>query len=605
MLPTFNVRTITDDSTAEPIYYENRAPILWSDVAVQEADFYYNRLYFRPKPNYSSHVNSGSNSFMYSNQEMIYQASLKNGYPRCPAYAPLPDIYGEDGIYKPSEFSEVNFTEEFSKFFASAVYDCPTCYNYSSTSGAYFDGTLWVADLDDDDSSSYRYSYLSFNGTDIASGDDQDDYFPVSVCPDFLGRLINKPYYSEVSNTRNVMTYLNLLSNSLYDPNVVGKTLPIQTGTSEYGHLFFDAAGVARIVSLFLSIFALLLMNGTWPLAVWRLSYERSQRIALMMKTVGMRSYAYVLGMYSTDMLIACVFSVGAMVGAVELNFSRFKNAPLAFLVLTAVLSAHALNCFAILLVQVYSNRSTLLSLMSAVFSVASTIGSLLLIVIKYPNDGDWPNALSLIPFFAQSRCVYILLVYHKVTDEVSIALTLLFAFGIACMVTSLVLEYEINIPYLIEYFRNQANLQVHRNFEMRKPEEGTGDIELGEISGNESQKNNREQPAVDEGAPNSLFCFCQKSEYVVIPAKNRLEQTDVIDDDLVDEDVVRENHLMNSLTSISLSTTVPSLIKIPEKISDPQVAIGICQVRYTYPTSLSGIPGTRVSNIQTCENGN
>lgn len=564
--------------------------MLWTNLLPKNgANPYYNAFYARTVPNYTSagvqpDDPSNSNAIMFANQMENFKAGLTNGYPRCPAFAPLPAIYPGNGIYLPTETGYGGgFAEEFSRHFASASFDCPSCED-KDKSGFYFNGSLWVAGL----KTAYRFSFLAINGTSL---EEDFDYLPTNVCPESLLTVSNSPEFSQWSDTRNAMTYLNLLTNTIFNASYIGKTLPIQIGTSEYGNLFFNAAFVARAVSLFLSIFAILLMNGTWPLSVWRLSYERSARIALMMKTVGMRPYAYVLGMYIFDMIVSCIFSVGAMVGAVELNLSRFRGAPLAYLVLTAVLSAHALSGVAILLVQVYSKRSTLLSLLAAVFSIASTIGSLLLIVIKYPEQGDWPNALSIIPFFAQSRCVFDLLVYHEATDEVNIALALLFVTGTVAIAFSLILEYEIDLAVLFGYCGvHEAPEAYHA---IAKNDDAGGDVELGAMTpGGQPDRGDH-----SDKMPDSMCCACSRSDYAIFPMKHRQAEADEdLDAGLVDEEVTRENEMMTQLTDRHVGPDAQHApFEPPAHIHDPAVAIGISKVRHTYPTSLNGTPGTKV----------
>ena len=317
LAPTNYIRRLTSGSDLGAVYYSNRYAIVWSDLVNMnrsksvkdssgegDGDFYYDVFYMRSPPNYTAVANidtdSGSdrsNQYMYSLQQQTYFAGTLTEYsPRCPAYAPLSLLDGDESgeIYTPVSIDSNAFTIEFANYFAAASYECPTCHSNSSSSS--FDGTVWVADIKTgEDSDLYKYAFISFNGSIINNY--YYNFFSTPACPAFLGWITNRPSYALISNTRNAQIYLNLLSNLIYNAEAVAEgTLPLQTGISEYGNLFFDAAAVARIVSLFLSIFALLLMNGTWPLAVWRLSYERSARIALMMKTVGMRPYAYVLG---------------------------------------------------------------------------------------------------------------------------------------------------------------------------------------------------------------------------------------------------------------------------------------------------------------------
>lgn len=69
---------------------------------------------------------------------------------------------------------------------------------------------------------------------------------------------------------------------------------------------------------------------------------------------------------------------------------------------------------------------------------------------LVYPHDGDWPLALSLLPFLAQGRALYIVLVYHTSSPEVSGSLLLLFAVGsVTLIIAFLIDEYGSIAPGL------------------------------------------------------------------------------------------------------------------------------------------------------------
>ena len=67
-----------------------------------------------------------------------------------------------------------------------------------------------------------------------------------------------------------------------------------------------------------------------------------------------------------------------------------------------------------------------------------------------FPNDGDWPLALSLLPFLAQGRALYIVLVYHTSSPEVSGSLLLLFGVGTVILLVAFAIdERESILPHL------------------------------------------------------------------------------------------------------------------------------------------------------------
>ena len=122
------------------------------------------------------------------------------------------------------------------------------------------------------------------------------------------------------------------------------------------------------------------------------------------------------------------------MVVAVKLKLSIFTNAPLDYLIATAILSAHAFSGMGMLMVRWGPQNARLATVVSTVLSLGLSIGSMLLIFIYYTLlNNPWPNALSLIPWFAQSRAVYNLLNNGRVDEQVSTALGLLFVVGWGC----------------------------------------------------------------------------------------------------------------------------------------------------------------------------
>jgi len=237
------------------------------------------------------------------------------------------------------------------------------------------------------------------------------------------------------------MTYSNLLANSILDPSV--QTLAIQGAVSPFGALFFNFLLLTEFVSTFLTIFLVLLFNALWPLSVWRLAYERSSGIAGLMKSIGLRPWAYIAGMYLCDVGLQLALSLQAVLVAAYMDLSVFHDAPTAALCFTALLSAHAITAMGLLAVRSLPVSSRLTSALAAAVSIFSTIFSVLLQIFYYKDEGTWPRVYNAVPFFAQTRAVYLLLVYHQVTDEVASAWGALFAVGLLCVLAAFAVDED------------------------------------------------------------------------------------------------------------------------------------------------------------------
>jgi hypothetical protein len=75
--------------------------------------------------------------------------------------------------------------------------------------------------------------------------------------------------------------------------------------------------------------------------------------------------------------------------------------------------------------------------------SIFSTIFSVLLQIFYYNDDGTWPRIYNAVPFFAQTRAVFLLLVYNQVTDEVASAWAALFAVGLVCVLAAFAIDED------------------------------------------------------------------------------------------------------------------------------------------------------------------
>lgn len=410
------------------------------------------------------------NSFILENQKQIFEWTKVNGYPGCNSFASqvLVNQSGLSSVYA-GQLPIPQAETLMATMFADAIFECPTCtpFDLRSTNGtllptgststtlrnisapaltpnstAYFNGTLWLTKQ----SFSYPYAFINLatppNDPNGASPSLLSNTIDSSSCPANVevlslnsGTLQLPPDPTTVA-----MTYLNLLSNTIIDPNL--NTYGIQGAYSTFGLLQFNFVQVSGFISFILALITTIVFNVAWTLSIWRLSYERFTGVTTMMKSIGLSSIAYYFGMYMFDTILQSVISVITMIVAVELKLSQFNNAPLGYLIITAILSAHAFSGMGMLLVRLGPKSSRLTTTISYVFSLALSVGSMLLIFLYFEaNNKTWPNALSLIPWFAQSRAVYKLLMYHKTDKEVDTALGLLFFVGTFCFLGVVLIE--------------------------------------------------------------------------------------------------------------------------------------------------------------------
>jgi len=146
------------------------------------------------------------------------------------------------------------------------------------------------------------------------------------------------------------------------------------------------------------------------------------------------------LGMFSFDMIISLIAGIGLMGFAVGLKLLSFKDAPLDWLIAVVIVSGYVLNASTMIFTLIAGSKASVLSLFAACLVFASAAASALFNLLLYPRDGSWPVALSLIPFFAQGRALYILLAYQRFSAEVMDSLLLMFAVGTVFLIFALVM---------------------------------------------------------------------------------------------------------------------------------------------------------------------
>jgi len=172
---------------------------------------------------------------------------------------------------------------------------------------------------------------------------------------------------------------------------------------------------------------------------VWRTSLLTSMRGS------GLSISAYLTGMILFDLAVSVsigFFVVGVAVGA---NFVGFKDAPVGPLLAMVITSAYSINSFGYLLVRLFGKWARAASLCAAMLVVAAPTTAAIVQSIRFSGQSAWPDGLSVIPFFAQVRAIYVLLVFGEASRTVSVALALQFAVGTGCLALWYTLDAEVN----------------------------------------------------------------------------------------------------------------------------------------------------------------
>ena len=269
-------------------YMNNRYNTIWMSMinTTELVDASSLNLYFsaRSAPDDIANTAVGSNDAMYSFQENVYADTMTSGYPECSYYAP-------DYLYGDTSTPVSTIAQEFSNVLADAVFACPDCVSLepgvspNESQPIFFNGSFWASSISTKTCSQssckqYPYGYINYVSSDLNS----NMSYLGEGCPTGVDvmELNQDVYYYQQGQTLVSMTYLNLLTNLLLDPLL--QTYSIQGGYSAYGDLDFSAILISQSQSNILTVLAMLLLNGFWPLAVWRLAHERSNDIVHMMR---------------------------------------------------------------------------------------------------------------------------------------------------------------------------------------------------------------------------------------------------------------------------------------------------------------------------------
>jgi ABC-type multidrug transport system ATPase subunit len=455
-----------------PLQQQGRSNILWSSLVSTTNDDLFDTngttgfgFKIREPP---STVASSSSFDAPNTAQMATQTSAFNTLSSSDSQC----LYYVDANYDIGSTSTPDWRaqELFGATYCDVAIQCPTCvpnavdinasYNSVIARTIDFNGTLWVgknSDPTEYDSGylatcmdiscfAYGYAFLNYQDTDISSG---AQYLYDDSCPTGYGYYSKSPL-NEVDQTQVATTYVNLLTNSLKDPFL--RNFTIQGAYSPYGVPIMNGYIISQTQSFFLIFFSMVIMNGFWPLAVWRLGHEQSLDLIEFVRAMGMRPWVYIVSMFLYDCLIALVTGEVLMGFAVGLELLNFKDAPMGYLTAVVICSAVAFNGATLLVTKFAGRRAGVMSLVAVCLTLVMAIVSAILCNMQYPDEGSWPIELSIVPFLAQARSLYIILVYHRSSYEADVSLALMFVFGFCClMITILIAEQEQVTSFIAE----------------------------------------------------------------------------------------------------------------------------------------------------------
>lgn len=346
-------------------------------------------LFYPYNKSYSDSFSGDLNQLMYAQQLELYQESKGGRYPNCSTYA--------SQVYAPTMQGSL---DQMASRFADVLYSCPNC---TSGQASYFNGVIWVTGISD--FSQYPYYFSNYKSSTPSSNNGSCPANSAAMTWYGLINNINNPSsttyrITPLNNTIQSMTSINLLSNTMFDPTL--KSYPIQAGVSIYGSLDYSGQSSTTFIAFLLTMLAVLMMNGLFPMSIWRLSYEKSANIRVMMETAGLRATSYVLGMYLFDVVTMTLLGWFAVIVCVEAKLTAFESAPLGYLMAISLFSSHALSGLSMITVRISPISSRLTVLVATLVSVSSSVAACLISIILYQEVDSWPTGLSIIPFFAQ-----------------------------------------------------------------------------------------------------------------------------------------------------------------------------------------------------------
>lgn len=343
--------------TMPPLMHRYNCPyrpqIIWNDLLSGNGYNSYKKrnLLLRHLPSAISTSTSTSTSATATANTYQYQSQLDNAIQLQADVSVLAlrtnavcDIYPALlPLYPPTWTNSSGLVQAYSDLYADAAFECSTCSYNSSTanSGQYFKGTMWVSMADP-----YQYALLPFTANStVGLGVDWDepdsngyDWDSMGCAWDSDGRsddavpdhdvisaLSRQGFESPFMSQEHIaLRYMNHLSNSLLNPTQSSETFEIQVGFSTYGRLVFDGYIFSGFVSFMFTMVGMMLLNGFWPMSVWRLAYERTNSLVGMMYTVGMGKMTYLSGMFMFDVLISTTTGVVMVLFAKGVKLQAF-----------------------------------------------------------------------------------------------------------------------------------------------------------------------------------------------------------------------------------------------------------------------------------------
>jgi hypothetical protein len=371
-------------------HYEGRDAVIWSDLIQENHNI---SLLDQGLGLYLTKGRGGAgrgNQEQYDTQQTVYSSTLDTEYPYCPSYSSNTDILIMNGNSSGSSI----LTETFANQFSDAIFSCLQCLSPSaSPSEIYFDGILWVSEATKEyDIHSrprrfqYTYGYINYIPLDA---DPTHHYMDNEFCPSGIAAAYKNAIVEEVNLRADqnsvAMTYLNTLTNSLLDPSL-SSTFAIQASVSTYGKLFFDSQLLSNIAAFLLTLSSVLILNVFFPISVWRLSYERSANISLMMRTAGLKPATYVSGMFLFDMSLSSALGFILLILVKSMDMYQYGSASVGYLVLLILLSSYATCSLSLVLVRISPKRSGILSLLASCLSMGSAVAAGLITQINYPK---------------------------------------------------------------------------------------------------------------------------------------------------------------------------------------------------------------------------
>jgi len=244
-----------------PYYEDSRNPVVWNSLSEPEESAPYPfSVNVRPFPQTFASSNAINDYITASQESAVEQIKVSPYYPTCTDfYVPPTGVTNESSAM-----------EYFQDRFADAAFYCTSCQPDASF---YYRGDVWVTY---DPSMHYSYGYVDYPAVNESLA---------WKCPDGYNQLSMRAWYDD-GPTVTAAAYLELLSNEV----LKDAGLEIVSQFSPYESLRFPGDSDRAATAFLMVMIGMLILNGYWPLTVWRLAYERHAGLITMMRTVGVQT---------------------------------------------------------------------------------------------------------------------------------------------------------------------------------------------------------------------------------------------------------------------------------------------------------------------------